>query len=140
MLCFSPFAIGAITFSLHEFVVYSDHEALKYWNSQSSINPKHARWIEYISEYSFVLKHKSGVENKVADALSHIGCLLQTMQLRFSVLTSSKALTPLVLTFHSFTRTFRREIATITLTLSFMTVSYLRGPSYAFLRRHSGTS
>jgi len=27
-----------------------------------------------------VLKHKSGVENKVADALSHIGYLIQTMQ------------------------------------------------------------
>jgi len=64
----------------HEFVVYSDHEALKHWNSQSNINPKHARWIEYISEYSFVLKHKSGVENKVADALSRIGCILQTMR------------------------------------------------------------
>jgi len=65
-----------------------DHEALKHWNSQSSINPKHARWIEYISEYSFVLKHKSGVENKVADALSRIGCLLQTM--RVEVLSFNK--------------------------------------------------
>jgi len=61
-------------------------------------------------------------------------------RLRFSVLTSSKALTPFVLTFHSFTRTFRRKIAIITLTLSFMTVSCFGGPSYAFLRRRSGTS
>ena len=60
--------------------------------------------------------------------------------LRFSILTSSKALTPLVLNFHSFTRTFRREIATIMLTLSFMTVSCFGGPSYAFLRRRSRTS
>ena len=51
--------------------------------------------------------------------------------LRFSVLTSSKAPTPLVLTFHSFTWTFRLEIATITLTLSFMTVSCFGGPRYA---------
>ena len=63
-----------------EFVVYSDHEALKYWNSQIIVNPKHARWVEYISEYSFVLKHKSGVENKVADGLSRISCLLHTMR------------------------------------------------------------
>jgi len=63
-----------------EFVVYSDHKALKHWNSQSSINPKHGKWVEYISEYSFVLKHKSGVENKVVDALSHISYLFQTMQ------------------------------------------------------------
>jgi len=65
---------------LQEFVVYSDHKALKYWNSQTSVNPKHARWIEFINEYSFVLKHKSRVENKVADALSRIGCLLHTMR------------------------------------------------------------
>ena len=60
----------------HEFVVYFDHEALKHWSSQSTVNPKHARWVEYISEYSFILKHKSEVENKVADALSRIGYLL----------------------------------------------------------------
>jgi len=61
-------------------VVYSDHEALKYWNSQITVNPKHARWVEFISEYSFVLKHRYGVENKFADAFSHIGCLLHTMR------------------------------------------------------------
>jgi len=64
----------------YEFVVCSNHEALKHWNSHSSINPKHASWIEYISEYSFVLNHKSGVENKVGDGLSRIGCLFQTMR------------------------------------------------------------
>ena len=63
-----------------EFVVYSDHEALKYWNSQTSVNPRHGRWVEFISEYSFMLKHKSRVENKIADALSRIGCLLHTMR------------------------------------------------------------
>jgi len=57
-----------------------DHEAPEYWNSHTSVNPKHARWVEYISEYSFVLKHKSGVENKVADALNRIRCLLNTMR------------------------------------------------------------
>ena len=65
-----------------EFVVYFDHKALKYWNSHTSVNPKHARWVEYISGYSFVLKHKSGVENKVVDALSRIGCLLHTMRVK----------------------------------------------------------
>jgi len=61
---------------LHEFVVYSDHKALNHWNSQSSTNPRCARWVEYINECSFVLKHKYGAENKVANALSHIGYLL----------------------------------------------------------------
>jgi len=63
-----------------EFVAYSDHEALKYWNYHTSVNLKHARWVEYFSEYLFVLKHKSGVENKIIDALSRIGYLLHTMR------------------------------------------------------------
>jgi len=60
--------------------MYSDHEALKHWSSQSNINPQHARWIKYISEYSFVLKHKSRVESKVVDALSRTRYLPHTMQ------------------------------------------------------------
>ena len=61
-------------------MVHPDDETLKYWNSQTNVNPKHARWVQFISEYSFVLKYKSGVENKVADSLSRIGCLLHTMR------------------------------------------------------------
>ena len=41
-----------------------------------------------IRDSSFVLKHKSSVKNKVADALSRIGCLLQTM--RVEVLSFNK--------------------------------------------------
>ena len=46
MSCFNPFAIGDISSyfkSLLYTVVYSDHEALKYINSHTSVNPKHAR-------------------------------------------------------------------------------------------------
>lgn len=63
----------------HEFVLFSDHEALRYLNSQKKLNPRHAKWVEFIQEYTFVLKHKSGVENKVADALSRRTSLLHTM-------------------------------------------------------------
>ena len=59
--------------------MYLDH-GLKHRSSQSNVNPKHARWIECISEYTFVLTHKSGVENKVVNALSCIGYLLQIME------------------------------------------------------------
>ena len=51
-----------------QFVVYSDHQALKILNSQRHLNPKHAKWVELLQEFTFVIKHHAGIENKVADA------------------------------------------------------------------------
>ena len=53
-----------------EFVLFSDHEALRFLSSQKKLNPRHAKWVEFIQAYTFVLKHHAGTENKVADALS----------------------------------------------------------------------
>jgi len=52
-----------------EFVLYSDHEALKYLNSQKRLNARH-KLVEFLSDYTFVLRHKAGVENNLTDALS----------------------------------------------------------------------
>lgn len=62
-----------------DFVMYSDHEALKYIQSQAKMRSKHAKWIEELQEFSFVLKHKPGVENKAADTLSRKVALLHSM-------------------------------------------------------------
>ncbi len=62
-----------------EFVLYSDHEALRFLNSQKKLNPRHAKWVEYIQAYTFVLKHKAGKENRVADALSRRSMLLTSV-------------------------------------------------------------
>ena len=37
---------------------------------QHKLNHKHAKWVEYLQSFMFVLKHISGLANKVADALS----------------------------------------------------------------------
>ncbi|KAI0511898.1 hypothetical protein KFK09_012532 [Dendrobium nobile] len=62
---------------LHQdFVLHSDHKALQYINTQKALNRMHARWILYLQRFTFVLKHKSGSQNRVADALSRQSTLL----------------------------------------------------------------
>jgi len=53
-----------------EFIIYSDHETLKYFNSQKKLNLRHSRWVEFLQDYTYVLKHKAGLKNRVDDVLS----------------------------------------------------------------------
>jgi len=61
----------------NEFVLFSDNSALQYVMQQHKLNHKHAKWVEYLQSFNFVLKHISGQANKVADALSRKALLLQ---------------------------------------------------------------
>ena len=60
-----------------EFVLYSDNHALHYIVRQPKLKHKHAKWVEYLQGFNFFLKHISGQENKVVDALSRTHMLVQ---------------------------------------------------------------
>ncbi|XP_049349488.1 uncharacterized protein LOC125814082 [Solanum verrucosum] len=53
-----------------EFVVKTDHESLKYLKSQGKLSRRHAKWVEFIETFPYVIAYKQGKENVVADALS----------------------------------------------------------------------
>ena len=48
----------------------TDHCGLKYLFDQPTLNSRKARWLEFLCESDFEIKHIKGKENKVVDALS----------------------------------------------------------------------
>uniref|UniRef100_A0A2N9HYV7 Reverse transcriptase domain-containing protein n=1 Tax=Fagus sylvatica TaxID=28930 RepID=A0A2N9HYV7_FAGSY len=62
-----------------EFVIHIDHESLKHLKGQGKLNQRHARWLEYIETFPYVICYKQGKENIVADALSRRYILLTFM-------------------------------------------------------------
>lgn len=60
-----------------EFIVYSDNQPLSFLNSQEKLSHNHMKWVEYLQAYTFNIKHKKGVLNKVADAFSRRALTLQ---------------------------------------------------------------
>lgn len=63
----------------NEFVLYSDHQAFKYLQSQKRLTD---RWVEFLQTFMFVLRHRPGEDNKVAYALSHVANLLHTLSIQ----------------------------------------------------------
>jgi hypothetical protein len=52
------------------FELITDHNDLKYLFDQPTLNARQIRWMEFLCEYDFNIKHIKGKQNKVADALS----------------------------------------------------------------------
>jgi hypothetical protein len=48
----------------------TEHNSLKYLFDQPTLNARQSRWMEFMCEYDFEIKHIKGKENKVADALN----------------------------------------------------------------------
>jgi hypothetical protein len=65
-----------------EFVLYSDNHALQFVTQQDKLNQKHAKWVEYMHNFTFVIKHILGTANKVVDALSRKCFLMQEFRVK----------------------------------------------------------
>ena len=65
-----------------EFVLFSENYALPYNMQQHKLNHKHAKWVEFLQSFTFVLKHISGQTNKVVVALSRRSLIMQESQVQ----------------------------------------------------------
>ena len=75
-----------------EFIIHSDHEALKYLKGQAKLNRRHAMWVEFIESFPYIVKYKKGKENVVVDALSRKSVLLNQLEVKVPGLENIKEL------------------------------------------------
>jgi hypothetical protein len=65
---------------LKEFVLYSDNQALQFITRQEKLNHRHAKWVEFMNNFTFFIKHIVGTAKKVQDALSRRSLIVQEFQ------------------------------------------------------------
>jgi RNase H-like domain found in reverse transcriptase len=54
-----------------KFTLETDHKGLEYLETQKNLSDRQVRWWEFLSRFNFTIMHIDGVDNKVADCLSH---------------------------------------------------------------------
>jgi len=65
-----------------EFVIHTDHESLKYLKGQSNLNRRHAKWVEFMESFPYVINYKKGQVNVVTNALSRRYALISMLDAR----------------------------------------------------------
>ena len=60
-------------------MVHTDYKSLKHLKGQHKLNKRHARWVESIETFLYVICCKQGKENVVADVLSCMYVLISTL-------------------------------------------------------------
>jgi hypothetical protein len=53
-----------------KFLLLTDNSGVKYPFNQLGLNARQSRWLAFLSEFNFEVRHIKGKENKVVDALS----------------------------------------------------------------------
>ena len=56
----------------NHFIIVTDHNSLKYLQTQPILSRCQARWSEFLSEFDFDIVYKPRKGNMVADALSQL--------------------------------------------------------------------
>ncbi|XP_048229542.1 LOW QUALITY PROTEIN: uncharacterized protein LOC125370017, partial [Ricinus communis] len=80
-----------------EFIIHTDHESLKYLKGQGKLNKRHAKWVEFIESFPYIIKYKQGKENLLVRE-AHSGGLMghfATNCSPFEVVYGFNPLTPL---------------------------------------------
>ena len=54
-----------------KFTLVTDHKGLEYFETQKNLLDRQAQWWEFLSHFNYTIMHVDGIENKVADCLSH---------------------------------------------------------------------
>jgi hypothetical protein len=75
-----------------EFVILSDHESLKHIRGQAKLNKCNAKFVEFIETFPYIIKHKKGKDNIIADALSRCYTMLSQLDHKFFGLEALKEL------------------------------------------------
>jgi hypothetical protein len=60
--------------------LYNDNQAIQFITRQKKLNQRHAKWVEFMKNFTFFIKHIVGTANKVADALSRRSLIVQEFQ------------------------------------------------------------
>jgi len=107
-----------------EFEIHSDHEFLKYLKGQSKLNKRHAKWVEFIEQFPYVIKHKKGKANVVVDAISRRHTLLNVLETQYLGFDHIKEIYKMTLIFLS---SFKSAQRVDTKKFSYMMVFSLKG-------------
>ena len=65
--------------------LYSDNHALQFINNQPKLNQNHAKWVDFLKGFTFVIKCTSGNSKKFVDALSRVNLIMQVLHNIFSL-------------------------------------------------------
>lgn len=114
-----------------DFILFTDHDALRHLDSQAKVSSRHAGWIAYLQQFTFSIRHQSDKTNRVADALSRRHALVTTMQ---SSVLGFASMADLYATDPFFCASSRQCKMDLTVTILFNTASCFMAYGCVFLR------